>query len=246
LPGHDSIVDTLYPGAQFIHDLNDFRDRNHHGLHDPHEQARILRTSGGSVEDEMREAAAFVQAIQRPWCKTVIVESNHDSAFARWLKNTDGAADPLNAEYWHRYNSRWHQAIRTGASHYNVVEDAFRHAGGNDNVAFVPSGGSYVVLGVEHGLHGDRGVGASRGTPQQFRRLGPKVTSAHTHTPMIVDGVYKGGVSASLDQGHNIGPTTWADAQVILYDNGKRCLLTMTADGRWRAGMRDVEYRLAA
>ncbi|MGW9333502.1 hypothetical protein [Bosea sp. NPDC055594] len=123
---------------------------------------------------------------------------------------------------------------------------ATRRAGVNDNVAFVLSGTTLPILGIERGLHGDLDFGGPRGRPKQYRRLGPKVTSAHTHTPLIVDGVYVAGVSASLDQGHNRGPTTWAHAHVILYDNGKRCLLTMTADGRWRAGMSVEEYRLAA
>lgn len=31
-----------------------------------------------------------------------------------------------------------------------------------------------------------------------------------------------------------------------LYDNGKRCLLHMVADGRWRAGMDVEEFGLVA
>lgn len=244
--GHDSILDTLYPSIQVLHDTLDFRRRNHHDLHDPHRKAQVLRAGSGSVEEEVREAAGFVRAIARDWCQTVVVESNHDAALAKWLKNSEGSEDPVNAEYWHAMNSRWHRAIRLGRGSYNVVEDAFRRAGVNDNVAFVPSGATFQILGIEHGLHGDLGVGGSRGSPQQYRRLGPKVTSAHTHTPLIVNGVYVAGVSAALDQGYNRGPTTWAHAHVVLYDNGKRCLLHMTADGRWRAGMGVEEYRLAA
>lgn len=142
--------------------------------------------------------------------------------------------------------SRWHRANRLGRSSYNVVEDAFRRAAVNDNVQFVPSGATFPILGIEHGLHGDPGVGGSRGSPQQYRRRRRKVTSAHAHTPLIVDCVYVAGVSAALDQGYNRGPTTWALAHVALYDNGKRCLLTMTADGRWRTGMDALEFRMAA
>lgn len=231
----DNLLDALMPKIQFLHDTLDFRRRNHHDLHDPHRRAQILRSGSSSVEEEIAEAVSFVNLATRTWCRTVVVESNHDAALARWLKNEEGAGDPDNADYWHLMNYRWHRAIKQRDDDYNVVEDAFREAGLDTSVEFVKSGGSYLVSGVECGLHGDLGVGGSKGSPQQFRRLGPKVNSGHTHTPKIVDGVYVAGVSAKLEQGYNKGPTTWAHAHTVLYPNGKRCMLHLAADGRWRA-----------
>lgn len=231
----DSILDDLCPVYQFLHDSLDFRRRNHHDLSDPHQRAKIGFSTSGSVEDEVSAAAAFVNAVRRDWCRTVMVESNHDAALARWLKDSRGAEDWQNAAYWHEMNAAWHRAIQRGDDSFNVVEEAMRRAGLADDVEFVPSGGSYTVCGVECGLHGDLGVGGSRGSPNQYRRFGPKTTSGHTHTPKVVEGVYVAGVSAKLDQGYNRGPTTWAHAHVVLYSNGKRTLLCMSADGRYRA-----------
>lgn len=240
-PG-DSVLDKLKPELQFLHDTIDFRRRNHHDVRDPHRRAQVLQSSSGSVGDEIKEAAHFVNQVRRPWCSTVVIESNHDAALAKWLKDPEGAADPVNAEYWHARNFYWHRAIRMHLDDYNVVHDALRKAGLANDVLFVPSGKSLSVNGIEHGLHGDVGIGGSKGSPMQYRRLGPKVTSAHTHTPQIVDGVYVAGLSGSLDQGYNSrGPTTWAHAHVVGYGNGKRTLLCMSADGRWKAGMTDVE-----
>ncbi|MBY5873713.1 hypothetical protein HFN53_16980 [Rhizobium leguminosarum] len=242
----DNILDWLRPEVQFMHDTLDFRRRNHHGIKDPHQRAMVRSSGSESVEAEVQEAAAFINAASRPWCKTVMVESNHDAALARWLKDPEGAIDAHNAYYWHRLNADWHGEIRDGNLGFNVVEAAMRKAGLNDNVEFVPSGGGYVVGDVECGLHGDLGVGGSRGTPQQYRRLGPKTSSGHTHTPKIVEGVFVAGVSANLEQGYNKGPTTWAHAHIIQYRSGKRTLLLMSEDGRFKA-MGDVdEYRMAA
>lgn len=91
-----------------------------------------------------------------------------------------------------------------------------------DHIDFVGSGESFVVLDVEHDLHGDIGVGGSRGSPNQFRRFGVRTTTGHTHSPSIMDGSYVSGVSAKLYQGYNKGPTRWAHAHTILLPNGKR------------------------
>lgn len=244
---HDSLLDTLMPEIQFLHDSLDFRRRNHHDAHDPHVRAAIAAHGSASVEQEVAEAAHFINAVTRPWCRTVMVESNHDAALSRWLKNPEGQADPGNAYYWHELNAAWHRAIRHGEDGFNPVEEAMRRGGLADEVEFVRSGGTYTVQGVECGLHGDLGVGGSRGSPNQYRRMGPKVTSGHTHTPKIVDGVYVAGVSARLEQGYNKGPTTWAHAHVVLYRSGKRALICMSADGRHRAiGDQQAAIALAA
>ncbi|RVG70915.1 hypothetical protein [Sinorhizobium meliloti] len=241
-----NILDRLAPHYQFLEDLNDFRRRNHHGIRDPHQRAMVQAFGSESVEDEVKEAAAFANAIRRDWCRTVMVESNHDAALARWLKDPEGALDAHNAYYWHDLNAAWHRAIRDKVPHFNIVEEGMRRAGLADDVEFVNSGGSYLVGDVECGLHGDLGVGGSRGSPNQYRRFGPKTSSGHTHTPKIVEGVYVAGVSANLDQGYNKGPTTWAHAHIVQYDNGKRAMLIMSADGRYEPSREAVEYKAAA
>jgi hypothetical protein len=243
----DNILDWLRPEVQFMHDSLDFRRRNHHGIRDPHQRAMVRSAGSESVEAEVREAAEFINAVSRPWCKTVMVESNHDAALARWLKDPEGALDAHNAYYWHRLNANWHDEIRAGNLGHNVVEFAMRKAGLNDNVAFVPSGGSYLVGDVECGLHGDLGIGGSRGTPQQYRRLGMKTSCGHIHGPRIAGGNFNAGVSANLEQGYNKGPTTWAHAHIVQYKNGNRALLLLSADGRFTAtGDVAPEYRMAA
>ncbi len=228
----NNIIDLLKPRHQFLHDTLDFRRRNHHSIRDPHQRALVVAGGSECVEDEVIEAAHFANAVQRPWCKTIMVESNHDAALARWLKDIEGASDPHNAYYWHALNAEWHQEIRTANDNFNVVERAMRWAGLADNIEFLHAGGSYIINGVESGMHGDLGNGGSPGSPNQFRKLGVQTSSGHTHSPKIVDGVYVAGVSANLDQKYNKGLTTWAHAHIVQYANGKRTLLILSADGR--------------
>ena len=241
-----NILDGLQPEIQFFHDTLDFRRRNHHNLHDPHVMAAVNAVGSSNVESEVQEATDFISACTRPWCTTVVVESNHDSALAKWLKNADGAIDVENAYYWHELNASWHMSIRSGNSSFNVVEWAMRRADLPDSVEFVGAGEGYQVDGVECGLHGDLGVSGSRGSPNQFKRFGVKTSTGHTHTPSISEGAYVAGVSAKLDQGYNKGPTTWAHAHIVQYHNGKRTILLMSADGRCQAMGDRVALEMAA
>ncbi|MBK3745064.1 hypothetical protein G3A39_38380 [Paraburkholderia aspalathi] len=230
----NNLLDSLMPEYQFMHDTLDFRRRNHHNLNDPHLMAAV-QLSNSNVESEVEEAVKFVNSARRDWCQTVMVESNHDAALGRWLKNDEGSRDAENAYFWHELNSAWHYAIRRQEQDFNIVEYAMRQVGLEHDVHFVPSGSSYLVDDIECGLHGDLGIGGSRGSPNQYRRFGSKTSSGHTHSPLIVEGAYVAGVSADLDQGYNKGPTTWAHAHIVQYFNGKRTMLCMTADGRHRA-----------
>jgi len=242
-----SLAGYLNAEYEFVHDTLDFRRRNHHGLMDPHERARINVATNSNVEDEVREAAAFVNAISRDGCRTFVVESNHDAAIAKWLKNPEGMLDAENAYYWHLLNSVWHREIRAENKDFNIVHEALRLAGLADHIDFLGSGESFTILDVEHALHGDIGVGGSRGTPQQFRRFGRRTSTGHTHSPGIADGSYVAGLAARLRQGYNVGPTRWAHAHIVLNPNRTRGLILMHTDGRFQAMGDCVEtQRLAA
>lgn len=241
-----NILDGLQPEIQFFHDTLDFRRRNHHNLQDPHVMALVSASGSESVEAEVQEASDFIAACTRDFCTTVVVESNHDNALARWLKNVDGAADVKNAYYWHDLNAAWHKAIRVGNDSFNVVEYGLRLANLPDSVEFVGAGQGYQVDGIECGLHGDLGISGSRGSPNQFKRFGVRTSTGHTHTPSISEGAYVSGVSAKLDQGYNKGPTTWAHAHIVQYHNQKRTILLMSADGRCQAIGDRIVQKMAA
>lgn len=195
------LVDLLQPAHQVRHDVLDFRRRNHHDRNSVLKRARMLATGTTNVEDEVHAAAAFLVATSRPWCQTHQVES-HDDALSRWLDDPKAADDEENAYYYSELKAAWLRAIRRRDDTFNPIRHAMGAVDGySDVVDFVGYGRGLNIAGVECGLHGDIGISGSRGSPNQFRRLGDKVVSAHTHSPKIVEGVYVAGVSASLSQG---------------------------------------------
>lgn len=237
--GPDSLLDTLRPREQHVHDLADFRARNHHNIKDAYFRAEMVAAGTDTVEGDMRTCAAKLELIHRDWCKTVVVESNHDEALRKWLREADGHTDPANAKFWHKWNYRIFEAIEQRQDLFvfeHVVRDLLTKP--LASIKFLRVDDSWVICsehggGIECGLHGHLGANGARGGPKAFRTLGRRVNVAHAHTPSIFQGAYTCGVSGSKDMGYNRGPGSWSHTHTITYSNGKRTLLTMNA-GRWR------------
>jgi len=94
------ILDTLNPKYMFLHDLVDFTARNHHNIKNPFFWAH-QRQLGGTVEGGIDLAGAWLKAHERADRKDIIVESNHDEAYERWMGEADPRLDPDNVRFWH-------------------------------------------------------------------------------------------------------------------------------------------------
>lgn len=230
--GDNSMLTDLKPAFQFIHDLTDFRARNHHNINDPFFLAEMHAKGQGNVEKDLHRCGAFLGWITRFGNQAVVVESNHDQALLRWLREADIRKDPENAEFFHRASMMMHQNI---GRNFNVFEWAVTADGTiPSHTTFLQEDDSFVVRGIEQGMHGHRGPNGARGNPRGFRTIGRKVNIGHMHSAGIFDGVYVAGVSGLLDMGYNKGPSSWSHSHILTYDNGKRTIVTMKK-GKWKA-----------
>lgn len=244
----DSILNVLQPQFQFIHDLTDFSARNHHNIHDPYFLAEKHFNDADSVEEGIQQSAEFLEYITRKGNMAIVVESNHDLAFHRWLKEADIRTDPENAEYFHRMNAMQFKAIRTKEHRFSIYEIALREKFELINVEFLREDDSFVignnqeieyetgeiVGGIECGLHGHRGPNGARGSARNLRTIGRKINLGHSHSAGIIDGAYVAGVSGLMDMGYNKGPSSWSHSHIVTYNNGKRAIITMRGN-KWRA-----------
>lgn len=229
-----SMLVELKPAFQFIHDLTDFRARNHHNIHDPFFLAAMHHTGQSCVQQDLLRSGAFLSHITRYGNMAVVVDSNHDQALERWLREADIRKDPENAEFFHEASMLMHHAIRTGQD-FHVYKWAVTKNGTIPmHAVFLREDDSFVVAGIEHALHGHRGPNGARGNPRGFRSIGRKVNIGHMHTAGIFDGVYVAGVSGKLDMDYNKGPSSWSHSHILTYANGKRTIITMK-NGKWRA-----------
>ncbi|HET8883017.1 MAG TPA: hypothetical protein VFM56_12650 [Solimonas sp.] len=236
--GAGGILDTLRPRTQFMHDTFDAYARNHHEMRNPHAMFTRWSQRRDSIEAELRRVAAFLaDESSRSWCKTVVVDSNHDQALTRWLREAPALADPVNAEFYLQAQRMIYAALAAGRDDFNVFEAVLRAMGVKRAVRFLGTDESYVICrrsgGVECGMHGHLGANGARGNPRGFSRMGRRVNTGHTHSAGIIDDCYTAGTSSLLRMSYNRGPSSWSHSHIVTYPNGCRTIITLWR-GKWR------------
>lgn len=225
--GPGSLVQLLKPKRQVYHDLLDFESRSHHTRKNPHERFRLWVQGRDSVSKEVSNAAQFLVDTKLDRSVQYVVSSNHDRHLERWLRETDWRDDLPNAEFYIEAQRAMLAAIRSGKNSFNAFAWAARALVAACDAKFLDVDESLIVLkhiggGIELGLHGDLGPNGARGSPKSLALLGRKTVIGHFHSPGVYDGCYVAGMTGELQQGYNIGPSSWAPAHVVVYPNAKR------------------------
>ena len=230
------ILDHLRPKYQFFHDILDFYARNHWDIGNHHRMFERFVEGKDSVEAEIAEVVDFLRFAGRKWCKSVVVDSNHDNALERWLRDANFKTDPLNAEFYLEAQLAKYRAMRAQNERFHLVEWSCRRAQCPPSVQFLREDQQFPICGgqIECGMHGHRGTDAFRGSPQGLARLGRKVNIGHTHSAKIHEGVYVAGLSASLEPHYAKGrPKSWSHSHIVTYRSGQRQIITSWGD-QWR------------
>ena len=239
--GEGGMLDMLMPCHQFLHDVFDGRavakherkGKNHHELY-----KRFLRDEL-NMEYEVRSTQAVIDGMLRPSCKTVVVNSNHDTMLYHWLQHTNHRKDLTNAEFYLSLELDIHRYIRARGRLPLVLDRVLTGGMGIDGVKFLYEDESFIVCpdaggGIECGMHGHRGLNGAKGNLKSFARMGTKSVVGHSHSAGIFEGCYQVGTSGLLRPGYNSGPSSWSHTHCVIYPNGKRTLIHMK-NGRWRA-----------
>lgn len=245
--GPGGMVDTLDPEYQFAHDILDFESAGHHNLKDPFKMFELHARGRDSVSGELDGVLEFLKNdMARPKCKVVIVQSNHDRHFERWLRDTSWKTDPRNALLHSRATTAYLEAINAGEP-FNALRWAIsvRDQKLADAITWADPDEGFVILkgrgDIQMGLHGDLGPNGSRGTMRNLARLGQRMCIGHSHQCGIFHGVYMAGVKAKLNMSYAMGsPSSWTQSDIVVLANGKRQIVTWW-NGRYRAAGKQVD-----
>lgn len=244
-----TMLDTLQPKVQFIHDVLEGTSINRHAIKNaPRPHYNFYRWLRGlhRVEEELKQTKVVLEKYLRPWCKTVVPDSNHDGPWLQnWLEKYEYRHDPANTEIFLRLQTYMIERIRKGdiPKNVNLLRRAMEDEVGLEKgkVKFLLPDESFVVKEVECGLHGHLGANGAFGNPNNLAKIGKKATTAHTHVAGIYHGLFVAGTSSKLtkDWTYTQGPSSWSHSHVVLYPNGQRTVVTMkkTKDGslKWKA-----------
>lgn len=230
------MIDELRPSYQFFHDLFDHYSRNHHERGNPHAMFKRHVEGNERIEDELEQTAEFCRFARRDYCQSVIVDSNHDNALERWVKDTTPHQDPVNAIFWHEASLAKYRALERRDYGFHMLEWALRrHGCGAER--FLREDESFVVCpdrggGIECGMHGHLGPSGAKGSLTAFAKMGRKKNVGHMHSAGIKDDVYVSGKSGNYE--YERGPSSGSMSHTLTYANGKRTIVTMWR-GKYRA-----------
>ncbi|TDW20386.1 hypothetical protein EV128_12516 [Rhizobium azibense] len=241
----NSLVKSLNPKEVLVHDIFDNYRRNHHNVHDNAMSWEVAVRDRESVAEEVLAVARLLEELRQTTAVTV-VESNHDIALERYVREGRYRNDGINIRFglqledaylaWREEVAKDLDAGRSPRS-FSLLEHAVnwlaeKHGVDVSGVNWVHDGQSYVRNGVECGHHGFRGANGARGTVAGYAALGRPMNIGDKHSSEILDEVYVSGVK-NLRQGYNKGPSGWTVTDTVQYKNGKRTLVTYQ-NGAWR------------
>jgi len=232
----DSIVNVLRPELIVRHDSLDFYSSNHHHSKNTFTQYAKFISGKNNSADELALTVEYVLKTTPDFATSVIVSSNHNEHFTRWIQECNPKLEPWNAILYHEMMAAILKKTTmgaTGALYPNPFELWARSNYNMPNVRFVSPQESFKVKGIELAFHGDRGTNGSRGSAPQFSKLGTKCVVGHSHSPQIFGGAYQVGHSCEARLEYNLGASSWAEAHCIIQPNGKRQMLFIIR-GRWR------------
>jgi hypothetical protein len=233
----NSMVNVLKPKLIVRHDSLDFYSANHHHQKQVFTQyAKYLSGKNKSV-DELEATVEYILNTTPEGSRSIIVSSNHNDHLCRWLQECNPKHEPWNALLYHElmYLMLKNTTMgKAGAEYPNPFKLWAENNYATDNVTFVGGHETFKVHDIELAFHGHQGTNGSRGSAEQFSKLGMKTVVGHSHTPSIFGGCYVVGHTCYSKLEYNSGPSSWAQANCIIQPNGKRQLLFINKNGKWR------------
>ncbi len=237
-----AMLDSLHPKFQFIHDIMEGASINRHVRKHKAVHAKFHTWLRGlhRLDAELKQTRTVLERYLRPWCQTIVPDSNHDGWWLKsWLNDFDYRVDPGNAVLFLKLQAFMYAEIQTGKmpKDVNITERAFVTEAGLQPGAIkflLPDESFTICEDVECGMHGHLGPNGAQGTPLNLSKIGKKATTAHTHSAGIYNGLYVAGTSSKLRWDYTYGPSSWTHAHVVCYPNGQRAIITLK-NGKWRA-----------
>lgn len=210
----EKLIKDLGIKVEVHHDLSDGVSVNNHIVNNPIEQHKRWQKEQESVQVELVRTVNFLK--RRPDTLKVIVQSNHNDRFDRWIINQDWKKDIPNAIPYMRYTlATLEGKAKKGILAY-YLESEFK----SSELVCLDYDDSYIYNGIELAHHGHIGANGSKGSIEQFRKMSTKMIVGHYHKPMRLDKVMAVGTSTHLREGYNKGASDWMNSHIIVHKNG--------------------------
>lgn len=245
----DSMLNVLKPKYQLFHDVYDHQARNHWVINDPYFRYKMYVSGTDTVEGDIQKVKDVLEMAQRDFCQSVVVESNHDLALKRWLKEADYKHDPANAVFFLECQLQIYKAIRDHNNGFSILEHCVKKDSSQlNNIRFLKTDESFKICanidgGIECGQHGHLGANGSRGSLGVYEKMESRYNIGHSHSCAIRGGAYVAGHMMTVEAAdYAKGASSWSTSVIVTYPNSKRTIITIK-NGKWRV---PLEQKLKA
>ena len=219
--GFRKICKDLGIRTSVLHDIWDSKSINVHNIKNPIIQHELMKNGEDDLREELKQMYQELEWFEDNMTNTIVVASNHDDMLDRALVQTQWTDNLKNAEIFvELLGLKLSLKAPNGLIPY-YINDKFV------NIKALGINDSYILHGVELGLHGHKGPNGSRGSVKSFARLSHKTIIGHSHSPSIHWGCYQVGLSCAMEHGYNQGLSSWAYAGCTLNKHGKRQMIIL-------------------
>ncbi len=228
----DYTLGVLYPifnpKETILHDVLDGYSFNPHELKDMYIQKKKIKEGKHKIKREVKNTFKFIKEVKETGSAVNVVQSNHDVFLDRHINGFDWKKDLHNSETYLKY-AKIQQT--KDMEKYGGIYGYLLHKKFNGEVEYLKYGDSLMVGGREVAMHADFGTNGAKGSPQTFRKSNAKMTGAHGHSPLILDGYTQVGTTCDHRQYYTRkGLSSWAYAHDIIHENNKDQLLVFGDD----------------
>lgn len=213
------LFNIVKPKKLILHDVADGDSINHHEAKNPVLLAKKAEVGRLDISREIDEILDFVGDM----CEVVgegnviIVKSNHDEFFDRYVCDTDWRKDPYRAKDYIRLANIALNA-KNGIIPY-LINERYK------NVVCLGYADSLCICGYQLALHGHKGANGAKGSVMQFSRAG-KIITAHAHGAARRGDALQVGTSTRIWQDYTLGGLNSANnTDAVIFSNGTAQLI---------------------
>lgn len=236
------LVDVVDAPILVWHDLLDCYWGNPHNVKNPFITIAKHKSDYHLAREEVRETIQWMERLGTGR-KNIIVASNHDDMFARWIIREDWKDHPDNAEFYLEtalQMARTAKMSETGAEYvdpFGYWVEQFKSP--DSDITPLLGGQSYMIGDIQVSLHGDKGPNGARGSIKNLAKIGVKAITGHGHSPAFYHGHTRVGTMTRLTAEYTGPLGNWLNAHGVIDAFGKRHL-HFCIDGSFGFGIEHV------
>lgn len=223
-------MQLLKPEEVALHDVFDGSSITHHVEKTHITKAKIRTGKFGEFFKTLESELAYnVKVLNQifDYCpkdaKILMVASNHNDFLNRYLQDGRYVKDHVNHEIAHRMV----------VDIYDGNNPLQKYIDPTGRMCWLDRNKDYFIEGVQVNVHGDLGPNGSRGAKNGLEYTHGNSIGAHTHCPGNYKRYMNVGHTSKERHGYNNGPSSWIQANAVIYKNGQKQLI-LIINGKWR------------